>query len=104
MQRVATAGILLWGLVIVLCLLASEAKGVDRRWNAQEGNWHEPNNWDPNTSAPTVNDTAIVNQGEAQVTSADAVAYELRIASEGSTTGTVSVSNGKILTVKDGGV
>lgn len=87
MRSVKAAGILSCTLVVALCLLASDAKAVDRRWNTQAGNWDEPHNWDPNTSIPTLNDTAIIDKGEAQITQANAEAQEVYLGQQGTAVG-----------------
>jgi len=64
------------GTAVVLCaaVVVGSFGGISKgqvplTWNlAGTGNWHDANNWDPNRDrVPGTDDTAIVDQGEAQI-------------------------------------
>jgi len=94
------AGIVRFVCALLLgCFLTRPANGqVTRTWAvAGTGNWHDANNWEPNTDYPRTGETAIVDQGEAQIGGEDAAALKLWIAPTAGSVGSVQVGPGRSL-------
>jgi len=99
MSKTSTVAFGIWLTGAGLLVLVAGASGAETyRWNVPgEGSWHDPSNWDPSTGYPDSPDTAVVDQGEAQITAADAAALKLWIAPTAGSTGGVQVDAGRSL-------
>jgi hypothetical protein len=92
-------------LVGILLLLAELGQAqLTLSWNLTgSGSWDDPNNWDPNRDrVPSQDDTAIVNQGDAQIVDPSHLSAEADILRVGGTVGslgTVSLLGGHSLTL-----
>ena len=82
------------GLVILLVCSSGELIGDTRTWYPEgSGNWDDPSNWRP-PFVPTLNDTAIVNQGTVFISSGDpAYCWELQMGSLGGSVGRLVIDS-----------
>ena len=100
--RIRESWPLLCGLLVSV-FFSGQALAVTRTWQYPvSGTWHVPGNWYPSDDYPRSSDTAIVDQGEAQILDpnyAGADADRLFIGLGSGTRGTVSLMGGQSLTL-----
>jgi len=86
-----------WLSPFCLASLLLPADAADNHWTAGDASWFAPGNWNLSSAPVAGQPTFIVNGGTARITSAGAVAGEVRVGTDAGTAGHLAVTGSGLL-------